>query len=284
MADLTIIQTDEGSYALDRKSKVSARTIRYEVYGAGSKEEMMQKVWDQAPRLVDNDSMIFDGVDCNEIGESYAVITAKYKIKERGESWEDSDSGSSSTSSSEPPITDVGYAIDCTMTTAHIEQCNNNDQRKDHESPDPGFLIGWNFKTETGRDVKGVDIQVPVVRETYTRDISIATITDTYINQIAKVTGKINRGSFKGWEAGEVLFLGPECNGEVKDKKLVMKFHFLIKTNEPNFKYMGETVNKPGHAYLWSFPEYEKDTGNLKKVHVYASDIYPSADFSVLGL
>lgn len=60
--------------------------------------------------------------------------------------------------------------------------------------------------TENG--VEGVDITVPVYQFAETHFIADALVTAAYKATLCYLTGKVNSAPFKGFQAGEVLFLG----------------------------------------------------------------------------
>ena len=56
--------------------------------------------------------------------------------------------------------------------------------------------------------VKGVDITVPIYQFTETHYLPAAAVTNSYKGALFSLTGKVNSGGFRGFAAGEVLFLG----------------------------------------------------------------------------
>jgi len=60
--------------------------------------------------------------------------------------------------------------------------------------------------TDTG--VEGVEIVVPVYNFSETHYLPDGQVTQGYKLTLFGLTGKVNNGSFRGFAAGEVLFLG----------------------------------------------------------------------------
>jgi hypothetical protein len=71
--------------------------------------------------------------------------------------------------------------------------------------PDHGGAIGV-----SDDKVEGVDITVPVYRFEETHPFSPAVVNNAFKGVIFGLTGKVNDASFKGFAAGEVLFLGAQ--------------------------------------------------------------------------
>ena len=62
--------------------------------------------------------------------------------------------------------------------------------------------------------VEGTDITIPVYNFTETHYIATAAVTGAYKATLFALTGKVNDAPFKGFQAGEVLFLG--ASGSVR--------------------------------------------------------------------
>ena len=59
-----------------------------------------------------------------------------------------------------------------------------------------------------GENVEGVDIAIPVYNFSETHYKSAASVSTSYRLALFRVTGTVNSSSFRGFAAGEVLFLG----------------------------------------------------------------------------
>jgi len=156
---------------------------------------------------------------------------------------------------------------------------------------DAGGGIGWNGKTGSEAEFAGVDVPTADMREVYTKLIPISKLTASYKKSLATLTGKVNNATFKGYEAGEVMFLGMSYTAPVKGQKKVMAtYNFRISPNETNVKISGQTysVSKKGWQYAWARSKMVNNansgTPQVEIDGVYISDVCESADFSVLGL
>jgi hypothetical protein len=139
--------------------------------------------------------------------------------------------------------------------------------------------------------VNGVDIVVPQLQWQESYDVPDAYVTAAYARGVAGITGTTNNASFRGFEAGEVLFLGCSGSQEWDDQKgkgpWSLSYRFVASKN-----VTGQTigsisgVEKKGHEYLWVRYEDSVSGSSLIKQPkaVYVSKVYKDSDFSLLGL
>ena len=142
-----------------------------------------------------------------------------------------------------------------------------------------------------GNGVNGVDIVVPALQWQEQYDVPNAYINATYVRGLAGLTGTTNNASFRGFEAGEVLFLGCSGSQEWDNEKgsgpWSLSYRFVASKN-----VTGETIGsisgieKKGHEYLWVRYEDSVSGSNLLKTPkaVYVNRVYKEADFSALGI
>lgn len=150
-----------------------------------------------------------------------------------------------------------------------------------------------------GDSVAGVDIIVPALSWTENYDVPSSYVTAAYIKRTAFLTGTVNSAAFRTFLAGEVLFLG--CSGnqdwdaDKGDGPWSLAYKFVASPNAG----AGETTKalkvgdiggivKKGHEYLWVKYESSVGVGSadlLKRPkYVYVNEVYPSANFSQLGI
>ena len=118
--------------------------------------------------------------------------------------------------------------------TQHITQSLQTVQRRPAPgttAPDFGGAIGV-----TSDGVEGVDITVPVYQFSETHYFTDAQVTASYKGAIFSCTGKTNAGSFRGFAAGEVLFLGATGSkrGDGPDDDWEITFRFAPPQASPN--------------------------------------------------
>jgi hypothetical protein len=139
--------------------------------------------------------------------------------------------------------------------------------------------------------VNGVDIVVPQLQWQESYDVPNAYVTAAYVRGLAGITGTTNNATFRGFDAGEVLFLGCSGSQEWDDQKgkgpWSLSYRFVASKN-----VTGQTigsisgVEKKGHEYLWVRYEDSVSGSSLIKQPkaVYVSKVYKDSDFSLLGI
>jgi hypothetical protein len=139
-----------------------------------------------------------------------------------------------------------------------------------------------------GDSVEGLDITIPVYNFKETHYIPVALVTPAYKATLFSLTGKVNNAPFKGFAAGEVLFLG--ASGSKRGREdWEITFSFAASPNATGLTVGDITgINKKGWEYLWV--RYEDDVDGVAKqlikkpIAVYVEQVYPYGDFSLLGL
>ena len=176
-------------------------------------------------------------------------------------------------------------SFDTTGGTQHITQAYG-ETKFGTNAPDQQKAIGVD-----SNGVNGVDIVVPQLQWQESYDVPNAFVTDAYIRGVSGVTGTTNSGVFRGFQAGEVLFVGCSGSQEWDDEKgrgpWSLSFRFVASKN-----VTGETigdiggVNKKGHEYVWVRYEDAVDSNVLlkKPKAVYVNKVYREEDFSALGI
>ena len=139
--------------------------------------------------------------------------------------------------------------------------------------------------------VNGVDIVTPQLQWQETYDVPNAYVTGNYIRGVAALTGTTNNATFRGFEVGEVLFLGCSGSHEWDDQKgkgpWSLTYRFLASPNVTDQTIGSITgIEKKGHEYLWvRYEESESSSTIIKKpLHVYVDKVYRDGDFSALGI
>jgi len=139
--------------------------------------------------------------------------------------------------------------------------------------------------------VNGVDIVAPQLQWQEQYDVPNKYVTSTYIRGLAGITGTVNNAAFRGFAAGEVLFLGCSGNQEWDDQKgkgpWSLTYRFAASQNVTN-KTIGNIsgIDKKGHEYLWvRYEDSVSGTDLIKKPKaVYVDKVYMDGDFSELGI
>ncbi len=134
--------------------------------------------------------------------------------------------------------------------------------------------------------VEGTDITIPVYHFKETHYLPAVLVTSAYKATLFSLTGKVNAAPFKGFAAGEVLFLGASGSQRgTEDWELT--FSFAASPNAVGLTVGDITgIEKKGWEYLWVRYQDAEDANVLVKqpAAVYVEQVYPYGDFSLLGI
>jgi hypothetical protein len=152
---------------------------------------------------------------------------------------------------------------------------------------DAPFIDGINFD---GENINGVDIITTQFQWSETFWFSPAFVTTTYKNTISAIVGTVNDASFRGYPAGELLFLGAtgtkQGNGWWQ-----ITFKFARERNQTSIS-VGDIHNiaKTGWQYMWVRYEDAVDGTGANKMlvkkakAVYVETVYMSWSWAGLGI
>ncbi len=179
------------------------------------------------------------------------------------------------------------YTFETGGSTQHITQSLQTIARyapPGSTAPDFYGAIGVN-----GDSIDGVDVTVPVFNFTETRRVGGAAVTGAYKLALFNATGKVNNASFRGFAAGEVLFLGASgTKTGIDDWELSYKF--AASPNVTSLAIGGNITisSKKGWEYLWvRFADAADTTANAlvkRPIAAYVEQVYPTVDFSTIGI
>lgn len=152
-----------------------------------------------------------------------------------------------------------------------------------NDAPNSHNLIG-----NTGESVEGVDAVVPLYKFSETHYMPSALITTAYRGTLFRLTGRVNSSSFRGFQAGECLFLGASGNSR-NNGDYAMRFGFAASPNVQNITIGDITgIVKKGWQYLTVRQSRVLDDAagmmTIKPEAVYVHDIYPEDNFGDLGI
>ena len=147
--------------------------------------------------------------------------------------------------------------------------------------------------------VNGVDIVVPSFQFQESYDVPLSVLTDAYIRKLGELTGTVNDASFRGFKAGEVLFIGASGSHEWDDQRGngpgTITFKFVASPSAGDGKTLlplkvGDINNiaKGGHEYLWvryaTVADTSKNQITRQPIAVYVNRVYKDGDFSQLKI
>jgi hypothetical protein len=192
-------------------------------------------------------------------------------------------------------------SFDTGGATQHITQAIPSDTFPvGEQSFHTGSPAAPNMKGAIGVDgdsVQGVDIVVPQLTWTENYDVPNAYVTTDYIKSLSSLTGTVNNAAFRGFAAGEVLFMGAsgsqQWDSDKGDGPWSLSYKFVASANQGSGKtYPALTIGditgieKDGHDYLWVRYEdaLEGRTSFKRPLFVYVDKVYRRANFSSLGI
>lgn len=186
--------------------------------------------------------------------------------------------------SREPLESSSSYTFDTGGGTQHITQSLQTVQAKAAGGGTaPDFQQAISVTTDS---VEGVDITVPIYTFTETHMIFDSLVTQAYKLTLFNLTGRTNNAAFKGFAAGEVLFLG--ASGSKRGNTLwEITFRFAASPNVSGLTLGSITgINKKGWEYLWVRYADAEDQKVLVKqpIAAYVERVYESGNFAGLGI
>ena len=261
--------------SIDKNGKYTSIEVQYLVFGVSSEEDALSAVHDKAP--AESKGLPLDSIeiDTRETNDTFRV-NAIYREEDTTV-----DDSSGNDDDDETPT----ESFDCGGGTKHL--LYSFGQRKVYGDKDAGGAIGWNGKSGDDCEIAGVDVPTAQLRETYTKPMRVSKLTTAFKRKVAALVGKVNSGSFKGWNAGEVLFLGMSYSTPAKKaKKVTVTFNFAIQPNESGVKIAGRSVTKKGFEYVWAISKTVASSGSpkLEVEGIYVDQVCEYASFSGLGL
>ena len=177
----------------------------------------------------------------------------------------------------------ITQAIDqvCRYSRPGLPEISHEDAKK--------IPIGWNGKRGPESEAAGVDVPCAELHEIYVKHMRFSVVRSiAWRRKVAKCYRKINVGKFKGWEPGEVMFMGCSYTTPLRGvDKVKVTFDFLIRQNEDNVKVCGHDIGDIyGQDYVWAITSDKKNGNAISKVvdYIFDSRVVPVADFNILGV
>jgi len=179
---------------------------------------------------------------------------------------------------------DSSFSFDTGGGTTHVTQSLQTVGRYA-----PAGRFAPDFKGAIGvthDSVEGTDITVPVYSFTETHYLSIAAVTGSYKAALFLLTGRVNAAPFKGFAAGEVLFLGAS-GAQRGTEDWEITFRFAASPNAAGLVIGDITgIAKRGWEYLWvRYADAEDEQVLVKQpIAVYVERVYDEGNFAGLGI
>jgi len=175
------------------------------------------------------------------------------------------------------------FSFDTGGVTAHVTQSLATVARyaPSGTAPDCQGAIGV-----TSDSVEGTDITVPVYNFSETHYLADSAVTGAYKATLFLLTGKVNNAPFKGFAAGEVLFLGASGSKRgAEDWEIA--YRFAASPNVTGLSVGPITgISKKGWEYLWVRYADAEDQNVLVKqpIAAYVEQVYELGNFASLGI
>ena len=266
----------ERDQTINAKGEVTEIEIPYLVFEAADEDAALAAARTKAAsRTVSG--MVLDELEVTErVNKDTWKVKAIYK-DEDSEDTDDPDEDEETTS----------FAFDTGGGTMHRNQSLKTVSKVPNDAPDFNGAI----EVDNEGNVNGVDVTMPVLNFTETHTMNGSRVTTSYKKTVAALTGTVNSSGFRGFSAGEVLFLG--ASGTKRSKKpnapWEITFRFAVSPNQSSLQVGKLKVsNKKGWDYLW-VRYADKVAENRKNVikepvAAYVEQVYPTGDFGNLGL
>ena len=266
----------ERDQKVNAKGKVVEVEIPYIVFEAAGEGAALSAARSKAT-VESFEDMELDGLEVTErVNKDTWKVKAIYKDEDSDDPV-DPDEDEETTS----------FAFDTGGGTMHRNQSLKTVSKVPNDAPDFNGAI----EVDNEGNVNGVDVTMPVLNFTETHVMKGSRVSTSYKKSVAALTGTVNRSGFRGFSAGEVLFLG--ASGTKRSKKpnapWEITFRFAVSPNQSSLQVGKLKVsNKRGWDYLWV--RYADKVAENKKnvikepVAAYVEQVYPEGDFGNLGL
>ena len=258
-------------HSLDSDGNLYSATIPYIVIGYTDEMAMLAYAKSQIPATLEG--IALDKIDIEErIAADVWRVKANYPHKDK----------TGSQQQQEPE-----FAFDISAGTKHIThsiQTVGNYAPSGKTAPDFKGAINVNEKGE----VQGVDIVNSTFSFTEKHYYDNSHVSNTFKRNVAAIVGRVNSSSFRGWNAGELLFMGASGSrrGTTSKDKWEITFRYKVSMNRTNVT-VGD-IHIPsvrGWDYLWV--KYEDSVVNnimtKKPSSAHVEQVYYYVSFSALN-
>lgn len=266
----------ERDQTINAKGEVTEIEIPYLVFEAADEDAALAAARTKAA------SRTVSGMVLDELEVTERVNKDTWKVKAI---YKDEDSDDPADPDEDEETT--SFAFDTGGGTMHRNQSIKTVSKVPNDAPDFNGAI----EVDNEGNVNGVDVTMPVLNFTETHTMNGSRVTTSYKKTVAALTGTVNSSGFRGFSAGEVLFLG--ASGTKRSKKpnapWEITFRFAVSPNQSSLQVGKLKVpNKRGWDYLW-VRYADKVAQNRKNVikepvAAYVEQVYPTGDFGNLGL
>lgn len=181
------------------------------------------------------------------------------------------------------------YSGKTTGGTRHVTQALSTQKVYSSTGPLlPGVVSFGGLIGVSSDGVEGTEIVSPVFEWTEERTFHTNSVTQSYLRNLFYLTGSVNADSFRGFPAGEVLFMGADFSIRTAEH---WKFIFSFKAapNVANKTFGNFTaVDKDGWQYAWTWDTPTVNTNQncvlRQPRYLIIENVYDYKNFSGLGI
>lgn len=247
----------------------SSYSVYYIVSGCSDETAALDAVVSQAPESL-------RGAPRQSINISERLTDDDWKVEV---TYAESKSGSGSGGGETGTTNESTYNFE--ITTANKKMVFPVKHRRTYPSKADAPTCGIN-------DGEGVDVIMPVGHFSETHYMSPTRCTNSYRRTLTGLVGKINRGTFRGFGEGEVLFLGA-TGSRTGNEMYQITYNFAVGQDETGIEIGDITgIRKGAWDIIWcQYTEQENSARDevvrkVKAVHV--EQVYRYDDFGKLGI
>jgi hypothetical protein len=176
------------------------------------------------------------------------------------------------------------FSFSTTGGTFHITHSRETVNSYGDDPPSMGQAINVRRNGTGPPDVEGTDVIIPALKLTYTFKHPAGTVNETFARNIARVTGTSNTDIWRGFDPGELLFLGAD-GADGSETEAEVSYQFAAEENLTGLIIAGiESIAKDGHDYLWVYwADDEAVDGQATKAPqaVYVERLYRRIPYGV---
>jgi hypothetical protein len=250
-------------------------TLKYFVDGAASENAALDAVLSTCPSTYNG--MPRQSRSAEPISDTKYLVTARYSPQASN------DQGSSGGA---PPESSYEFSTGGGSETMFVSLSTKQRVALPGGPQAPDFHSGVNV---TNDGPQGVERTVPIFNFSETHYKTAAAVSNSYVATLFALTGTVNNSAFRGFSAGEVLFLGARGSKRGVNGDWEITYSFAASPNVTSGTIGGFTgINKDGWDYLWFLFEDKEDPNAEKVVRrpraAYVEQIYKRGGFAGLGI
>lgn len=182
--------------------------------------------------------------------------------------------------------TSIEFSVSTATRTVSLDRVHSYGKMPDYEG-----LIDVQESGDGTLEPRGISVYIPTGTMTITHYFKRSQWTTRLRNKIAYRRCRYNSDSFRGFEAGELLFVGESVSYSADSGYVEVQFKFMISQNEDEIE-VGKfrDIKKNGWQGLWVKYAKEVKTIDGKKYQVIVPEgvavekIYKACDFTEMGL